>query len=206
MKALTLFTAMITLWLTACADPATVTRAQDPDPTDATPAMELQTLKGTYSDPTSYPYGSAYGKRVFTFNEGQWSLKFVLALDPELTQPVFEFRTRGSYQIQAPSKAVPGAYEADFSEDVKLLTLKTDNAQLVEAFGLAACALPLNQEVDISIKGCSGWKPVSVCPTDHDLLALTDDGALQFGQRPMDNDMCTAAKRPTALTPAVRKM
>ncbi len=47
--------------------------------------------------------------------------------------------------------------------------------------------------------------PVAVCPEDHDLLAIDDAGALRFGVRPPDNDMCTADKRPTALPPAVIK-
>jgi hypothetical protein len=39
---------------------------------------------------------------------------------------------------------------------------------------------------------------VADCGTDHDLLALDATG-LRFGQRPMDNDMCTPDRRPTAL-------
>jgi len=56
--------------------------------------------------------------------------------------------------------------------------------------------------VDISERGCAGWKPVADCAEDHDLLALGPQG-LQFGVRPRDNDMCTPDRRPTALLPAV---
>jgi hypothetical protein len=47
---------------------------------------------------------------------------------------------------------------------------------------------------------------VAECPTDHDLLAMVDDGRLAFGVRPKDNDMCTPDKRPRALTPPVHKL
>lgn len=33
-----------------------------------------------------------------------------------------------------------------------------------------------------------------------------EDGLLYFGERPTDNNMCTADRRPTALTPAVTKI
>jgi hypothetical protein len=164
----------------------------------------LSTLRGTFADgPSGYAYGKAFGHRTFTFEDGKWTLRFTLALDPEFKVPVFEFRTHGTYQVLGPSSAVPGAYEADFTEDAKYLTLRTRDAALSEAFGFSACALTPDVEKDVSIAGCLGWKPVSVCPTDHDLLALTNEGGLRFGERPSDNDMCSADKRPSALTPAV---
>ncbi|MCU0695408.1 MAG: hypothetical protein MUC96_02635 [Myxococcaceae bacterium] len=170
---------------------------------DAT-QKRLSSLQGTYADaPTGYAYGQAFGHRTFTFENGKWTLRFTLALDPEFKVPVFDFRTRGSYQVLGPSSSVPGAYEADFTEDAKYLTLRTSDARLIEAFGFGACALTPNAEKDVSVEGCLGWKPVSVCPTDHDLLALTPEGGVRFGQRPQDNDLCTAEKRPVALTPAV---
>lgn len=167
---------------------------------------KLQTLSGTYADgPQGYPYGKAFGKRVFTFQNGAWTLDFTLALDPEFKAQVFNFRTVGSYDVLGPSAKVPGAYEAVFKEDKKYLTLKTTDAQLAKGFGFDACALTPNVEKDVSVDGCLGWKPVSVCNEDHDLLALTAEGGVRFGVRPADNDMCTAEKRPTELTPAVSR-
>ncbi|MFN7115708.1 MAG: hypothetical protein ACK4TA_02860, partial [Saprospiraceae bacterium] len=133
-------------------------------------------------------------------------LKFTLALDPELKNPVFVFRTYGNYEVLRKSKVVKNAYEAVFSEDKKFVTLKTDNQNLVNAFGFAACGLTLNVEKDISQVGCSAWKAVAICHQDHDLLALDESGKLYFGERPADNDMCTADKRPTKLTPPTVKV
>lgn len=170
------------------------------------PSMKkLQTLSGTYADgPEGYAYGKAFGKRTFTFKNGAWTLDFTLALDPGFTAQVFTFRTLGSYEVVGPSAKVPGAYDAVFKENQKFLTLKTTDAALANGFGFGACALTPNVEKDVSVEGCLGWKPVSVCSEDHDLLALTSDGSVRFGVRPADNDMCTPEKRPTELTPAVK--
>jgi hypothetical protein len=165
----------------------------------------LEKLSGTYADPAPYNYGKAWGKRVFTFDKGKWTLLFTLGLDPELKMQVFTFRTAGTYTVIGKSKSVDGAYEANFSEDKKWLTLKTDDANLVQAFGFAACHLTKDVEKDVSLTGCSAWKSVATCPMDHDLLMLDQDGKLYFGNRPADNDMCTPEKRPTSLTPAVVK-
>ena len=164
---------------------------------------ELSQLAGTYADPSSYAYGEAFGKRTFTFEDGSWTLDFVLALDPQLQNRVFRFRTHGSYEVLRPSEMVPEAYDAVFFEDAKYLTVEADDPALVEAFGLAQCGLTVGVEADISQMGCAGWLPVAECNEDHDLLALTEDGGVRFGVRPADNDMCTPDKRPTMLTPAV---
>ena len=166
---------------------------------------DLVNLSGTYMDVEPYAYGDAYGQRIFTFDKGNWTLKFTLGLDPNLENQVFEFRTFGKYQVLQPSKFVNNAYQANFGEDKKFVTLKTENPQLLEAFGFSSCGLSLNIEKDISIEGCSLWKPVAVCPVDHDLLSLDDEGRLFFGVRPADNDMCSEDKRPKALTPGVTK-
>jgi len=167
---------------------------------------DLENLSGTYKDIEPYAYGDAFGQRVFTFDEGNWTLEFTLGLDPNLEDQVFQFRTYGSYTIVDASINVENAYNAEFGEDKKFLTLKTDDPQLIKAFGFANCGLTPFEEKDISENGCSLWKSVSECPIDHDLLSLDKDGLLYFGQRPADNDMCSADKRPTSLTPAVIKV
>ena len=190
------FVALLTL-SAACAQPAA------PATVPTTPAT-LSALAGTYADAASYAYGpNVYGKRTFTFNHGTWTLHFILALDPELKNVVFEYRTLGTYSVQGRSATVPNAYEALFLSDKKYVKLRSRDAGLVQGFGLAACSLPVDEWKDVSEVGCGGWRPVAVCREDHDLLALDAKGGLYFGQRPRDNDMCTAAKRPTALTPPV---
>lgn len=165
----------------------------------------LENLSGTYSDPAPYAYGKAWGKRVFTFSKGRWTLLFTLGLDPDLKAQVFTFRTEGTYKVLDPSAVVKDAYNAVFYEEHKWLTLKTGDPGLIQAFGFSACNLVKDVETDVSPTGCSAWKSVSDCPGDYDLLALDKSGKLYFGERPADNDMCTPEKRPTKLTPPVVK-
>lgn len=168
--------------------------------------IKLQNLSGTYADPAPYNYGKAWGKRVFTFRKGRWTLDFTLSLDPEMKAQVFRFRTYGSYKVQENSTTVAGAFNAVFFEEKKFLTLKTSDENLIKAFGFSQCGLVVDAEKDVSVSGCSGWKPVKDCPGDYDLLSLDKEGKLYFGNRPQDNDMCSPDKRPTSLTPPVTKI
>jgi hypothetical protein len=58
----------------------------------------------------------------------------------------------------------------------------------------------------VGASGCAnlGQRPISACAADYDLVALDGD-KLTFGNRPADNDMCTEAKRPKALSPLSSK-
>lgn len=172
--------------------------AADIDPDRAA----LQTLAGTFHSPAVEEWYGGHGTREFVFSDGRWSLTFIHALDPAMTQRTFQFRTGGAYRVGAPSPVVEGAFQTVFDEDWKHLTLLTPVPEIAAAMGMADCGLTVNLEADISETGCAAWRPVAECGEDHDLLALSDEG-LHFGVRPADNDMCTADKTPTALLPAV---
>jgi hypothetical protein len=166
---------------------------------------QLESLSGTYASSASERWYGGHGTRRFTFDRGRWSLVFTHALDQDMRNRTFQFRTEGPYRIGAASASVPGAFEAVFYEEVKYVTLLSADPAIVSAFGFAGCGLSLNVEIDISKSGCAGWKPVSECREDHDLLAVSAAG-LQFGVRPRDNDMCSPDRRPTALLqPVVRQ-
>ncbi|MBL0882388.1 MAG: hypothetical protein IBJ16_03390 [Chitinophagaceae bacterium] len=166
----------------------------------------LENLNGTYKDQKAVDWGQGtFGRRVFTFNKGKWTLSFVLSLDPDMKNQIFIFRTEGDYRVLDPSAKVPNAYNALFIEKKKFVTLKTADTKLAQAFGLSACGFIQNQEKDISQTGCSLWKSVTECNEDHDLLSLDKEGKLYFGLRPPDNNMCSADKRPTQLYSPVEK-
>lgn len=168
---------------------------------------KLENLSGTYTDPQGVDWGQGtFGKRTFTFEDGKWSLTFILALDPKLENQIFIFRTVGSYAVLDKSTIVPDAYNALFIEDKKFVTLKTAIPDVIQGFGFANCNLTKDVEKDISDTGCSLWKSVADCSEDHDLLKLDANGKLYFGVRPPDNDMCSPKKRPKSLTPAVVKI
>jgi hypothetical protein len=166
---------------------------------------QLEALSGNYASVGAENWYRGYGTRTFSFDKGKWGLTFVYALDPAMTQTVFEFHTEGPYKVVAKSDTVDGAFNTTFYEDVKAVTLRTTDAKLVEAMGLTGCNLKLNVKTDISKTGCARWKPVAQCREDHDLLAIDAAGKLFLGVRPANNDMCTPDKRPTALLPAVIK-
>jgi len=171
---------------------ATPTLAQD-----WADAATLEALEGTYVSPTVEPWYGGFGTREFVFANGQWSLTFTHALDPQMTLRTFQFRTGGRYRITGPS-TVPGAFEATFDEDWKRLTQFTTIPEVVAGLGLGPCNLTPNLEADISTKGCAAWPSVADCPQDFDLFAMDAQG-VYFGVRPDDNDMCTPKGRPTAL-------
>ncbi|MEM1049297.1 MAG: hypothetical protein AAGL24_24300 [Pseudomonadota bacterium] len=164
----------------------------------------LQALSGIYESAAPEKWYGGYGTREFVFHNGTWSLIFTHALDRDMTQRTFRFRTGGPFEVGQESPAVDGAFHTVFHERWKHVTLLTDDTKLIEAFGFSECALKVNLEVDISQSGCARWKPVAECGEDHDLFAMDSNG-VYFGVRPRDNDMCTADKTPTALLPAVVK-
>ncbi|HSF64151.1 MAG TPA: hypothetical protein VLA78_07170 [Paracoccaceae bacterium] len=164
----------------------------------------LQTLSGTWASPAPEPWYGGWGQREFVLSGGQWTLTFTHALDRDMTQRTFQFRTGGAYRVGAPSDVVPGAWRTAFDEDWKHVTLLARDPGLVAAMGMADCGLVPNLETDISDTGCAAWRPVADCGTDHDLLAQEGTG-LRFGVRPADNDMCTPDRTPTALLPAVQR-
>jgi hypothetical protein len=166
---------------------------------------QLATLSGTYASSAIEPWYGAWGRREFAFDQGRWSLKFVFALDPAMQMRVFEFRTLGTYYVGTQNKAVPEAFDTLFLEDQKFVTLLTPDTELAKKFGFGNCGLTNGVEKDISVSGCANWKPVAMCNQDHDLLAIDAKGGINFGVRPMDNDMCSHAKRPKALLQAVVK-
>ena len=166
----------------------------------------FENLSGTYSDLEPYTYGKAFGKRTFTFDQNRWTLNFTLSLDPKGNMKVFSFRTFGKFKVLEESKNIPNAWNAIFYEDKKFLTVHSDNKNLLDAFRFSDCNLIQDQEKDISESGCSGWKPVSKCNEDHDILMMNESGDIHFGERPIDNDMCSAEKRPSSLTLPVTKV
>ena len=71
---------------------------------------------------------------------------------------VFQFRTYGTYKLEEKSSKVENTCDALFYEAKKFLTLKTDDANLIKAFGLASCEMTRDVEMDVSENGCSGLK------------------------------------------------
>lgn len=188
--ALTALTA-VTALLTACGAPQT--------PASAAPSLDLT---GRWSS-ACVPNGSGqYIQLRFAMTRADWTLDYVTYGDAACASPFVTAHIEGPYEISGPS-SVAGASEGTFR-----FTRKTLRAHGAAAAGFLSSpqgcgrAFAADTDVDITTEGCAGLgqRPVSACGQDHDLVALDGD-SLRFGQRPSDNDMCTPARRPTALSP-----
>ena len=133
-----------------------------------------------------------------------WAIDFTVFADPACAQKFVTVHIEGPYTVGAPSAAVPGAHDAVFSFTRKTVTPHLDAAAafLGSAQGCGQGTFTTDQPTDISTTGCAGLgqRPIAACGADYDLVQVDGD-RLTFGARPADNDLCTEAKRPTALSP-----
>jgi len=144
----------------------------------------------------------------FDVADETWGLDYVVYGDAACGAKFLTVRIDGPYEIHGASDAVAGAHEARFG-----FTSKTVTPHSAAAAGYlsseAGCNLPGFAEgvaKDIGQSGCAnlGQRPIAACSADYDLVWVDGD-ALTFGARPADNDMCTDAKRPTALSTLASK-
>jgi hypothetical protein len=186
-----LVTIALTALLAACGAPQT--------PPAAAPRVDISGRWGS----ACIPNGSGqYMQLRFVNTDTTWTLDYVTYTDAACASPFITAHIEGPYEV-AGASAVAGASEGTFS-----FTRKTLRAHGAMAAGFLSsaqgCGRPIaaDADVDITAEGCAGLgqRPVSACGQDYDLVSVQGD-ALRFGQRPADNDMCTPARRPTALSP-----
>jgi len=157
------------------------------------------------SDCVPAPDGKGYVELEFHNTAARWQLAYTAYGDAACREPLVVVEIAGPYEIGAPSARVPSAHEAVFRFDRKTVTPKV--AGLVDALnGMPGCGggFALGAARDILGTGCPGLgqRPQAACGADYDLVARAGD-TLRFGERPADNDLCTPARRPTALSQLV---
>jgi hypothetical protein len=139
----------------------------------------------------------------FDLTDKTWGLDYVVYGDKACTSKFLTVRIEGPYEVGSASKTVAGAHDARFA-----FTKKTITPHSAAAAGYLASDAGCNQPgfaegvaKDVGATGCAnlGQRPISACPADYDLVKVDGD-TLFFGARPADNDMCTEAKRPTAIS------
>ena len=81
-----------------------------PVPAETAAPDALSTLRGTYESTGAEPWYGGFGHREFVFADGNWSLTFTHALDPDMTLRTFQFRTGGSYAVGAPRMPSKGRF------------------------------------------------------------------------------------------------
>lgn len=144
----------------------------------------------------------------YDLGETTWSIDYVLFEDRACTQKFLTIHVDGAYSIDAPSAIVPGAYESRFEFATKTITPHVPAAAsfLETADGCGRTGFASGVTTNISTDGCAGLllPAIATCRSDYDLVARVGD-ELRFGMRPEDNNMCTAARRPTSLEPVVNR-
>jgi hypothetical protein len=146
--------------------------------------------------------GSGQALRLhFDLTGETWTLDYETFSDAACAAPLLTVHIEGPYDVTGASAAAPGAYEARFGFTRKTVTPRSDGAAAFLAQACGGGSFAAGTATDIA-GGCAGlgMYPIASCAADYDLVARTGN-RLQFGARPANNDMCTADKRPTALSP-----
>jgi hypothetical protein len=143
--------------------------------------------------------GQAF-RLLFDLTETTWNLAYEAFADAACATPSLTVQIAGGYELGEASAAVAGAREGRFDFATKTVTPHNAGVAdfLTQACGRAGFAAGAAADITGGCAGLGAY-PVAECPSDHDIVQLDADGALHFGARPQDNNMCTPDKRPTAL-------
>lgn len=141
-------------------------------------------------------------KLDFQITKDTWTLDYTTFVDPACQTKFLTIRIEGPYEIGNPAASSKGAFEGKFGFAKKTVTPHTDAAAgfLGSEKGCGG-SWTVGAGADVLEKGCAGLgqRPGNACSADYDLVHA-DGNTLTFGARPTDNDMCTADKRPVALS------
>jgi hypothetical protein len=180
--------------------------------TDDPLAKETSELQGQWISAGCEDVGGGYFLiRRFTFDKTHWEGDGSIYHDAACTAPAFDYYDGGEVDVLDQSKLVPGAYEANFGEIAKTLTLRDPamaghlNSQPAGTCGSAPWVV--GQAQDISVTGCQtfGQRSTTACPREYDLVDVMGD-ALYFGDRTPPNDLCSARPEMLTAAPVVRVM
>jgi hypothetical protein len=170
-----------------------------PPTSPASPTPTPAELAGRWGSACVDPGNGQAFRLAFDLTETTWNLAYEAFADAACASPSLTVHIDGGYALGDGSGVVAGAREGRF--DFAKKTVTPHNAGVAD-FLAQACGRPgfvAGEAADI-LGGCAGLGayPVADCPSDHDIVLLDDSGALHFGARPQDNNMCTPDKRPVA--------
>jgi len=170
--------------------------------TPVAPVGSAPQLAGDWISPCTSMSATQAFVLDFDIAEETWAIDYVVYGDSTCTNKFLTVHIEGPYEVGAASKVVAGAYDARFAFTQKTITPHSAGAAgfLESDAGCKLAGFAEGVAKDVSESGCAalGQSPIAGCPADFDLVKLDGD-SLTFGSRPADNNMCTEAKRPTAL-------
>ncbi|MDC0672159.1 hypothetical protein [Nannocystis radixulma] len=178
---------------------------QEGDPETAPDAPEIAGHWVSDCLPSPQADGTTQYLRLdFTIGDADWALDYVTHGDDACANKLVTVHIAGPYTLERESETVEGAWEARFGFTTKTIRPEVDGLRdyLNSLDGCGAAEFATGVAQDVLQTGCLGFgqHPGADCPADYDVVKRDGDD-LFFGARPADNDMCTAAKRPTALAP-----
>lgn len=188
------------------------TTSTPPDATAGGDASAAPSLAGRWlSDciPSPQADGSTqYFRLDFELSASDWEVDYVVHADADCAVPLVTVAIAGPYELERPSSSVDGAWEARFGFASKTIRPEVDGLRdyLDSLEGCGTEPFQTGVAQDVYASGCPafGQYPEASCSADYDLVRLDGD-ALYFGARPANNDMCTPANRPTALSPVANR-
>jgi hypothetical protein len=199
---------LLSLVVAACGG----TTATPVDATAGGDASAAPSLAGQWlSDCTPSPQADGstqYFRLDFQLSASDWEVDYVVHADADCAVPLVTVAIAGPYELERPSSSVDGAWEARFGFASKTIRPEVDGLRdyLNSLEGCGTEPFQTGVAQDVYASGCPafGQYPEASCSADYDLVRLDGD-ALYFGARPANNDMCTPANRPTALSPVANR-
>lgn len=156
-------------------------------------------LEGTWKTKVPDRAGNGrYSVREMSFKENTWDLKYTLADDNKMAKILFTYKAQGTFQLQNPSKRIPGVYLITYQFQKKTLQIATQDRKILKEFGFDSCKLTANQEANIDLTGCGIFPKISECKIDYDLVRQHQN-KLEIGDRYAEFTNCSEDKRPVAL-------
>lgn len=142
-----------------------------------------------------------FAKTEFDIQPSTWALDLSFYGDDACASRLGTVHVDGPWVIERPSTILPGAFEARFDFATRTVTPHVDG--FIAFLQSMSCGKPpyaKGATQDILAAGCPamGFQPQPSCASDFDVV-FVNGSSLQFGQRPADNNLCTADKRPKAL-------
>ncbi len=175
---------------------------------DSSLAEVSDQLQGRWASAGCEDAGGGYFlQRDFTFEGDHWKDDGRIFSDAGCHALAFDYDDEGAFDVVDASAQIAGAYETDFGEDTRTLTLRSqglvDYLNSLPAGSCGSSTWVIDQEQSIAVTGCALFHQPSTsqCPKELDLVHIDGDD-LYLGDR--SGDLCVA--RPTALAaiPVVR--
>ena len=150
-----------------------------------------------------FPMNGNHAKLLFDIAADKWHLDFMSFSDEGCKTGMMTMGIDGPWKLTVSSSVAEGVYEAEFGFAQRAVTPHVEGA-VGFLSGLKPCggeeAFAVGQAKSVHDVGCPnlGVYPSADCSTDYDIVTVKGD-TLFFGERPKDNNMCSADKRPKKL-------